>query len=228
MSGRLRVSHTFGKRSVLSESIEPNTLYYIAFAGEGKTEYRYFDEIIDNAQQLGISKYIRIEPLETEDENDTQSHPKHVLGLLQERKNNPDFGYNPHEIWMVVDRDKQNVKKEQLEEIIKICKEEKYNLALSNPTFELWLLLHLTDIDEYNSDELLKNKKTGKKRFLQREIAKLCNGYRKTKIPFELTSERILQAIKRAKKLETDNVQLLDRLGTNVCILVEHIMTTNK
>lgn len=228
MSGRLRISHTFGKRTIPSESIEPNTLYCIAFAGEGKTEYEYFDKIIDNAEKLGISKYVKIEPLETEDENDTQSHPKHVIELLHERKGNPDFGYDPHEIWMVVDRDRQNVKKGQLIEIIKTCEQEGYNLALSNPTFELWLLLHIIDIDTYNLEDLLKNKKTGKKRFLEREIGKLCEGYRKPHIPFEIDSEMISNAIKRSKELDIDNYKLINKLGTNVCILVEHILNIKK
>lgn len=226
MSNRLRISHPFGKRTVPSESIEPNTLYCIAFAGEGKTEYEYFDKIIDKAKELGISKYVKIEPLQTEDENDTKSHPKYVMELLQERKGNPNFGYDPHEIWMVIDRDRQNVKKGQLEEIIKICEQEGYNLALSNPTFELWLLLHITDTNSYNHNELLENKKTGKKRFLEKEIAKLCGGYHKPNIPFEPDSEMIKQAIERAKKLEIDNIELIEKLGTNVCILVEHILKT--
>lgn len=224
MSGRLRISHVFGKRTVSSESIEPNELYYIAFAGEGKTEYEYFDKIIDNAEKLGISKYIKIEPLKTDDENDTQSHPLHIIELLHERKDNFNFGYEPHEIWMVVDRDRQNVKKDQLIQIIKTCQKEGYNLALSNPTFELWLLLHITNIEEYDRDEILKNRKIGKKRFLEKEIGKLCNGYRKPRIPFELDATMLNEAIVKAKKLEYDNFQLIDKLGTNVFVLLEHIL----
>jgi hypothetical protein len=56
-------------------------------------------------------------------------------------------GVEPNELWMVVDRDKQNVSKDQLNEIVEKCRIESYNLALSNQHFEFWLLLHLTSID---------------------------------------------------------------------------------
>lgn len=173
MPSRLRVKNTFGERPVESESKPSKSLYVISIAGEGKTEEQYFDGIYD----LGNSDLIIIERLEKLDNSDTKSHPNHVIELLNERKEQWEaHGIEPNELWMVVDRDRQNVSREQLTSIIDLCKTEGYNLALSNPTFEFWLLLHITSTDTYDHDLLLANPKVtvkSKKRFIEKN----CHHY---------------------------------------------------
>lgn len=224
MPSRLRVKNIFGERPVESESIPFKSFYVISIAGEGKTEEQYFDGISD----LENSGLIKIERLEKLDESDTKSHPIHVIELLNERKELWEaHGIEPNELWMVVDRDKQNVSREQLASIIENCKTEGYNLALSNPTFEFWLLLHVTNIDAYNHDILLANHKASvksKKRFIEKELSSLLGGYNKNDIRFERFEPGIKNAIQRAKKLSNDNELLIDELGTSVCLLVEKLI----
>lgn len=224
MPSRLRIKNIFGERPVKSSSRSAKVLYVISIAGEGKTEEQYFDGIYD----LNNSELIRIERLEKADETDTKSHPNHVVALLDERKKYWEaHGVEPNELWMVVDRDKQNVLKDQLIAIIEHCKKEGYNLALSNPTFEFWLLLHLTSIDLYDKELLLANPKaTAKntKRYLEKELSKLLGGYNKNKLIFDKFEPGIKNAIKRAKELSTDNSTLIDELGSSVCILVEKLI----
>ena len=222
MAGRLRINTDFGKRAVESESKEPKEVYVISIAGEGKTEEQYFDGIKD----LNTNSVVKVERLEKEDEADTKSHPKHVLDLLNERKKRwEEYGIDPNELWMVVDRDKQSVSEEQLTEIIEECCKNRYNLALSNPTFEFWLLLHLKDIKEYDEKKLLENKKINRsRRFIEKELSILLNGYNKKNLKFEKSKSDIKAAIERAKKLPTDNKALSHQLGTSVCLLVEKIV----
>lgn len=119
MPSRLRVKNTFGERRVKSKSISTKSLYVISIAGEGKTEEQYFDGISD----LKNSELIRIERLEKHDETDTKSHPNYVIELLDERKEQwAIHGIEPNELWMVVDRDKQNVSEDQLLAIIESVK----------------------------------------------------------------------------------------------------------
>lgn len=222
---RLRISHPFGQRSVRPDSIDPKRLYFIAIAGEGQTEYQYIQSVKDNAISLGIKDSIIIEPLEPKEE-DGKSHPKYILGLLKERKQNEDFDFDPDEMWMIIDRDKQNVKIEQLEEIISVCEAEGFNLALSNPTFELWLLLHLTSLDNYDKEELLRNKKINGKRLLERELTRLLEkSYKKPNIQFGQLKGGIKKAIERAKELPNDNKTLTHELGTSVSILIDKLFT---
>ncbi|EFK05692.1 conserved hypothetical protein [delta proteobacterium NaphS2] len=47
------------------------------------------------------------------------------------------------EVWLVIDRDLWT--EEQLAKVFLGCKSAGYNLAVSNPKFEYWLLLHFED-----------------------------------------------------------------------------------
>lgn len=54
------------------------------------------------------------------------------------------------EAWLVVDQDQWT--EQQLEQLFAWSKEqENYHLALSNPCFELWLLLHFEDAKNISS-----------------------------------------------------------------------------
>lgn len=222
MSGRLRIKNEFGKRPVESFSKDTKLVYLISIASEGKTEEQYFDGIYD----LESSDIIKIERLEKIEETDTKSHPIHVIDLLNERKEQwEEHGIEPNELWMVVDRDKQNVSAEQIDSIIEKCNIEGYNLALSNPTFEFWLLLHLKDAKEYQHEILLNNEKVNKnRRFIDKELSNILGGYSKKKLQFERFESGIKDAINRAKELAIDNVELKDKLGTSVCLLVEKLI----
>ena len=222
MAGRLRIKNTFGKRAVDSQSTEVKSVYVISIASEGKTEEQYFDGIYDSE----TNNIVKIDRLEKEDENDTKSHPNHVISLLDERKEYwEEHGVDPNELWMVVDRDKQNVSEEQLNEIISRCSKNGYNLALSNPTFEFWLLLHIIDSNTYRTEDLLDNEKISKsKRFVEGELSKFLGGYSKKNLRFERFEPWISKAIERAKKLPTDNSSLINELGSSVCLLVEKVV----
>ncbi|MFA8449175.1 MAG: RloB family protein [Bacteroidales bacterium] len=232
--GRLRPRSVFGKRRIVSESISPKSIYIISIATEGDSEEYYFDGI----SKMDLPNLIVIDRLEkklTDDgKKDTKSAAKHVIALLDERKERwEEYDAESDELWMVVDRDPQNFKEHKLEEIIAECKEKGYSLALSNPTFELWLLLHLTSLDKYNFAELLHNRKTGKKRFLQKELSRILqekgfNSYKKDNIQFEAFKGGIKDAILRAKQLKINNVDLVKELGTSVSVLVEKLMNSSE
>lgn len=220
----LRVQKSFGERSGPSETRTPNPVYIISIAGEGKTEEQYFDGIKD----LLVSGSIHIERLEKLETTDTKSHPSYVLELLIERGERwKEYGLSANELWMVVDRDKQSVSLEQLHQILKKCNKRGFNLALSSPAFELWLLLHLISLDDYDLGIIFENPKENirsKKRFLDKEISKLAGGYNKRKINFAKFQPGIKQAIERAKQLPLDNMNLISQPGTTVCLLVEKLI----
>ncbi len=224
MPGRLRISNIFGQRAVPSESVPPNDVYIISVAGEGKTEEQYFDGI----KTISSGNAIWIDRLEKADETDTKSHPNYVLELLEEREKYwKEFGVESNELWMVVDRDEQSVSKIQLEELIQKCHKKGYNMALSNPTFEFWLLLHITSIENYDPEKLLANPKLtkrAKKRYLETLLAELTGGYNKNKLKFDNFEPGIADAVHRAKQLPVENEKLIYELGTSICLLVEKII----
>jgi hypothetical protein len=222
MASRLRPKNIFGERETKIDSKFPKDIFVISIASEGKTEEQYFDFI----SEIANNEIIKIDRLIRDDENDTKSHPIHVISLLEERTEIwEEYGVKANELWMVVDRDKQNVSQQQLKDIIDSCNEKGFNLALSNPAFEFWLLLHVTGIENYDKDKLLENEKVKKtRRFIDKELSLLNKGYNKNKLRFDDFSGGIRTSIIRAKDIGTDNIELIENLGTSVCLLVEKVI----
>ncbi|MBA7555286.1 hypothetical protein ES705_47944 [subsurface metagenome] len=138
--------------------------------------------------------------------------------MLEERKEHwQEWGVSPGELWIVIDRDKQDGSEKQINDIINDCENEGYNVALSNPTFEFWLLLHVNDLKDYDRNDLLENRKiSSKSRFLETELSKIIGGYRKENLDFKKFETGIFDAVNRAYKFENNIRKLADSLGTNV------------
>ena len=66
-------------------------------------------------------------------------------------------------VCIIIDRDKHSFIEEQLAKVVKICKENNFLLGLTNPCFEFYLLLHLSDCSGYTVKDLVENEKTGSK-----------------------------------------------------------------
>lgn len=127
-------------------------------------------------------------------------------------------------ICLIVDRDRRSVKPNQYDIIIEKCKEMGIKLYVTNPTFEFWLLLHSDKIFEYTPEQLLLNRKTGNKRFLEVELSKVFDGYKKGKIHFDKFLPYIKRAIENEKLFCQDEILLKDELGSNVGLLLEEII----
>lgn len=148
--------------------------------------------------------------------------------LIQDIKNlkqSLDYDDEIDEVCIIIDRDKASFKKEQYEEVVAICEENNYNLGISNPCFEFWLLLHLSDCKEYNAEDIRINRKISKsrnsKRFLEKELAtKLGGSYNKSNLKFEQFKDHINEAIKNQKLHEMDVVKLENHIGTRVGLII--------
>ncbi|MCY6371227.1 RloB family protein [Clostridium ganghwense] len=125
---------------------------------------------------------------------------------------------------LVIDRDKGNVKSSQYDEIIQKCNDKGIKLYVSNPTFEFWLLLHSSELPELDKCKLLKNNKSGKKRYLEKELTNKFNGYKKHNIKFERFFPYITLAIQQEKSFCEDIHYLKDKLGTNVGLLLSELI----
>lgn len=117
---------------------------------------------------------------------------------------------------MVVDRDEQNFKENQYDEVVEFCQKNKVNLYVSNPTFEFWLMLHFPNVENENKIEMLENKYvTRGHKYLEKRLRDIC-GYKKRILDFKLFEPFIMDAIKREKNFEEDVKKLKTNLGTNV------------
>lgn len=120
---------------------------------------------------------------------------------------------------IVIDHDHRS----DLKRHIDYCQEKGYNVFLSSPCFELWLLMHFVDIKaKYNLVDLFDNKRVSNQHtFVSRELSKIA-GTNKT-VDFERYKDKLLTAIDRGRQLETDVYALLENPGTNLPLLFEII-----
>lgn len=207
---------------------EPKHKYYIVPEGEN-TEIQYFCGIRDNAEELNIKPLIEVIPIENEEDEQGQSHPKRKFENFNESLEEDNFTYDKDfdRVIFIVDRDIQNFSEEQLNEFIKNCQEKGYDVCLSNPTFEVFLMMHDDIIFSLDKREMLENKRTdsGKrgKRFLELKVSETF-GCSKTNLNFEKFKSNIKKAIKNEKKFCEDIEKLKDELGSNVGRLLDEML----
>ena len=127
---------------------------------------------------------------------------------------------------IVIDRDQQNFKDYQYEEVMKFCQESNVNLYVSNPTFEFWLMLHFKEVEQEDKIKMFENRYVNKsKRYLEKKLHDICK-YNKSKLNFKDFEPYIYDAIKREKNYEEDLIKLKDKLGSNIGILIKNMLDT--
>lgn len=178
-------------------------LFIISVEGS-KTEPQYFS-IINQLQAVVLIKCLK-RPF-------TQSSLTHVLKKMEFYLHKESLRKGD-EAWIVVDKDDWT--ESQLKELFLWSKKrQNYGLALSNPSFEYWLLLHFEDgKDLANIQECLARLK----RYLP--------NYKKELDSRKITLDHIAKAISRAKKRNTTREKGLPvPWSTDVHILVERILS---
>jgi len=197
-------------------------LFVIATEGE-KSEECYFETLTSEEYYANTSVHIEILS-----SIDGRSSPRDVIKLLDRFKREYKIREDD-ELWLLIDRDKQSWNIDQIKEVARLCNQKEYHLGLSNPSFEIWILIHFSDLSEYNSAELreiFENKKVNKNRTkLEKEIIRYNGSYNKSNPNLSKVIPKVPQAIKNAKALDQNpNARWINHLGTKVYKLVEKII----
>jgi len=213
--GRERIEY---KRTGFNRSYKK--LFIIATEGE-KTEKVYFSELLDS--DLLNSNVHYLEVLHTVD---GKSNPGNVLARLNDFSEKYKL-YPGDELWMLIDRDRWG--KKQLNDIARMCIQKKFNLAVSTPCFELWLLLHLKDVSLLpygEKQKLLKNKKmTQNRTYIELQLMNALGGYNKAKPDCSKFIPHVKVAVLNSQKLVTNpNARWSEELSTYVFRLVDKLI----
>ena len=112
------------------------------------------------------------------------------------------------EVWCVVDVDDFDIGR-----AAKAAKQAKVSLAVSNPCFELWLLLHHADCSSY----------CGGYADVVARLQKHLPEYDKARLNFAHYRDHVEAAVERAKRLEPSGQDFGRNPSTNVWRLVERI-----
>ncbi|MGL6120994.1 MAG: RloB family protein [Fusobacteriaceae bacterium] len=210
------------RSSKIKEEREPKKVFLLAYEGR-HTERKYFSGLSDEYKNKKLVNFIKVNIFEKSDQD--LSNPKKILDELNEKKEKD--GFLEDEIYLVVDRDADSFTEEQFEAVKTGCVENSYQLILSNPSFELWLLFHFIENLSNNDKDEIKADKTILERKLQKclkEFKNLRSDSFNKKILFKHYSDKVEHAIKIAKENEYDLEKLKDTIGTNAFILVENII----
>lgn len=123
---------------------EPYRKYFFLCEGEN-TEKWYFEKFIDLKKYFGISSLLSIEYLERTEEHKSWSNPKKLLELAKKVKSEKEYSFdkNLDKIIIVFDFDIYNNSADKSDYNDLISKASKDNIiCVTNPSFELFLLLH--------------------------------------------------------------------------------------
>ncbi|QIG88623.1 RloB domain-containing protein [Chryseobacterium sp. POL2] len=202
-----------------SNTTEREKIFVLAFEGN-KTEEKYFSEFRDSNKFNDELIYLH---LLKRANDDTNSAPNHVFSKLKKEAKD-EFNFKTgDELWMIIDTDRWR----NIPDIIQACNDlENMFVAVSNPCFEFWLLLHIKDIQEYGAEELeliFRNRKTGNRNYVDTKIVKIVGSYNKTNLKVDDFLPNIDLAISRAKNLDQPQEEYPTKLGSHIYKLIEKI-----
>lgn len=144
--------------------LEAEKMFVLSYEGT-RSEKKYFDDF-RKSDLFNNSGFIEIIPLKRP--KNVGSDPISVKNLLKQAKREYRFKKSD-EFWLIIDRDDwEEIHNHDFSKLVEDCqKEENFFMAMSNPCFELWLVLHLIDLenlDDNQKSKLFENKKVNKTR----------------------------------------------------------------
>ena len=207
--------------------IEAEKFYVLAYEGN-VSEKKYFED-------LRLSEYFNdsgaIETIALKKGKTDSSSPLSVKALLARAK--MEYNFRPtDEFWLIIDRDQwETIHKINLEALYQDCqKERNFHIALSNPCFEMWLILHFRSVNEISvKDKVLiyENAATSAKHHYVDDYLAECigngRGYNKRPDP-NVFLPRLNVAIKNAENASDANEHFPKSLGSDVFKLVKKII----
>lgn len=197
----------------------------IIIAAEGRmTEKIYFEALAAQYHSTGVH-------VEIIDRQTDSSDPRTVFEALDAFTKIYELDEDD-ELWMVIDRDYKSWDDKQIGEVAQLCHQKPgFNLGLSNPAFEIWLLIHIKDIDkDYKEDDreaFWHNRKVSQeKTVLKKELSNIIpHGFNESNYDAEYLIKNVHVAIERARKMDQKpDDRWPNYLGTRVYLLTEKII----
>lgn len=194
----------------------------VVIAAEGyETENIYFEAMKTCLRAANV----HVEILRRD--NDGDSSPMHVYEQVRGFMNEYNIE-DDDELWIVADRDRWTNK--MLSGIARFCAQNKnLHFCVSNPCFELWLLLHLDDVASHPPDDInsltANRKSTRHKTWLKHKLGELMNGYNEANYDAYTLLPQIGDAIARSIILDSKpDDRWPQSVGTRVYLLARSIM----
>ncbi|WP_295431796.1 RloB family protein [uncultured Prevotella sp.] len=197
----------------------------IVIASEGKdTERIYFKALAKEYTNPRVHVHI----LKRSEDEKNNSSPEHVLEQLNEYKCQYELEADD-ELWLVTDKDHWT--EAMLSRVATECMQDvSMHMALSNPCFELWLLLHLVDVSSLTPEEQLlwmenRRKSKSSNPYLKVLLRQKMGSYHESAYDVLTLIQHVEVAIERARLLDKNPADRWPQtLGTRVYLLAESVM----
>ncbi len=192
----------------------------VVIAGEGRyTESIYFNAVKNELRAPNVH-------VEVLDRNSDESSPESVHRQVADfmRQYNIE---NDDELWLVIDRDRWQER--MLSQVAQLCAQNSHlHFCMSNPCFELWLLLHLEDVEQYDDETknaLLQNKKNKSGvTWLKKRMKDLLGSYAESNYDALSLIPYTSVAMDRARRLDNNPQDRWPQsIGSRVYLLMESI-----
>ena len=188
------------------EPFRDSRLFVIACEGAAR-EKAYFERLRPNSPRL---RFEVISPQMQENDNVGNSSPRWVLDRVVKFIEKEGVNIeNGDRIWFVLDVDRW---RKALYDIQAECEKQRWQIALSNPCFEVWLWLHIKEMAESQSITCQDFKAEINKNF--------AGGY---KVEVFTKPEFYKSALAKAKALDTASGFMPDLKTSKVYLLLEEL-----
>ena len=214
------------------KQIEPYRHYY--FICEGKnTEKWYFEKLIDLRKDLSIHSQIELVYLEKTDEDENLSSPQQLIDLADKQKTNAAIPFDPKFDKMIVifDADIFENNNPHYDQVIQNGIRNNI-LGVTNPSFELFLLLHYENsVDELilpDTANIIANQWVGigrnKRRYIEGIFRKKSSMKPKKDPRIGELAHNVLVAIEQEKKLNNDITSCKGTVTSNIGQIIQSII----
>lgn len=219
----------WNKRSTdINEKIEPFRKYIFICEGANTEEY-YFEKLINMRKELGIHDMIDICLLKKTGKERDISYPKALVELAKKykRKVENNFDSKRDKMIVVFDGDIFEEKVKGYDELITEIEKEDI-AAVTNPNFELFLLLHLENsyenfIKDNENRFLLKDEKD-KYSYAFKLLSQKTKMNSKKNKQIGSLAKNIEIAIEQEKKINQDIHNITGKVSSNIGKIIENII----
>lgn len=209
------------------EQVEPFRKYYFICEG-ANTETFYFEKLIDLRKELGIHPLIDIRLWEKTEGDKNISFAKNLVTFAKEQKSleENEFDSDRDKMIIVFDGDIFEEKVQGYDELIASIEEHDI-AAVSNPGFELFLLLHIDGsfekyIQGHEADFL--TMVNGKYAYAYNALLDATGMNAKKNANIGNLAENVMIAVQQERLINQDIHQLKGKVSSNIGLIIEGII----
>ena len=217
------------RQSDTAEQIDPRKKYFIICEGVNTEQY-YFKRLINNRKALGICNMIDLRLLEKDEDENGTSYPMHLIQKAQELIDNETIEYDKalDRIIVVFDADIFEYKSDQYDAVLKSGEDHGFIMAVTNPRFELFLLLHYentySQIIVPNEEEILLEENLHKNGLINRLLNEKSGINAKKNPAIGDLADEVKTAIEQEKLINQDIKNCKHIITSNIGLVIESII----